>query len=261
MKIAECKNGQKEVTNNMINTRIKPLLQNAADIIFPPQCLSCRTSIGIGGSLCPDCWEDMSFISDPQCEICGLPFELEAADGILCGSCIKTPPPYQTARSVLKYDDKSRNLITNFKYGDKIHACDNFAKWMARAGKKTIENSDVITPVPLHRIRLFTRRYNQSALLTNSLKKITGIPAYNELLIRNKHTRPQVGLLPKQRKENVKGVFSLNPKYKHFIEGKSVILVDDVMTTGATIEACSKILKKSGAHKVNVLTIARTVKS
>ena len=237
---------------------VKSIFANGLDVIYPPQCLSCRSLVSQKGNLCSDCWEDIHFLSSPQCDRCGVPFEFEVAEGMLCGNCIAKEPSYLKARAVFKYDDSSRALITGFKYSDKLHISDHFAKWMIRVGREFIENADFIVPVPLHRIRLFMRRYNQSALLARSLSVSSGVDVCNDMLVRRKNTPPQAGLLFKQRVLNVRGAFKVNPKYEGRILGRNIILVDDVMTTGATIEACAKVLKKAGAASVNVLTVART---
>jgi ComF family protein len=242
------------------NTVITPFFTKTLDIIYPPQCLSCRVLVGAKGNLCPTCWENIQFIADPQCDSCGVPFELDSGRNILCGQCIAKPPSYAKARAVFRYDDASRDLITGFKYSDKIYSSDDFARWMIRVGKEIIESSDLIIPVPLHRIRLFTRRYNQAALLAYSIAKHCGLPVYTNMLLRKKHTAPQASLTFKQRLINVRGAFVVNQKYIDTIADKNIILIDDVMTTGATIETCAKVLVKAGAASVNILTMARTVK-
>jgi ComF family protein len=240
---------------------ITPLLKTAVDIIFPAQCLACPTIVTVKGNLCHHCWDNIAFISSPQCEKCGMPFELENSSGMLCGNCIgENGPRYDKARAVIQYDESSRNLITNFKYSDKTHSCKHFAAWMVRVGQEFIENADIIAPVPLHRIRLFTRRYNQSALLAKSISQQCGVPAHNRLLIRTKNTPPQASLTFKQRTINVRNAFKVNSTYANKITGKNIILVDDVITTGSTINACVRALKKSGAGEVYVLTLAMTVK-
>lgn len=242
------------------NIAAKPIITKALNAIYPPQCLSCKTIIGENGNLCPDCWEVIHFISGSKCNICGIPFEYEINEAAICGSCMFKKPSYDCARAVFKYDDASRSLITSFKYSDKIAASDYFAKWIARSASDLIDEADLIVAVPLHRIRLFTRRYNQSSLLANSLAKLTKKPIHHNMLRRTKNTKPQAGMMFKQRILNVRGAFKINAKYADLIKGKNIILIDDVMTTGATIEACAKAIKKAGASKVTALTVARTVK-
>ncbi|MDA0782364.1 MAG: ComF family protein [Rickettsiales bacterium] len=243
------------------NRKIKALINRTTDILFPPQCFSCRRNIESQGSLCSTCWEAIEFITTPQCNICGTPFELAAQNGSICGSCIASPPLFTNARSVFCYNDKSSRIITDFKYYDKTHNCKYFAAWLLRTGNELIEKSDIITSVPLHKIRLLGRRYNQSALLCNSLGKLAEKQVNNELIIRHKHTRPQAGLTFKTRIKNVKHAFKVNKKFVSEIDGKNILLIDDVITTGSTIDACTKTLLRAGASNVFVLTLAMTVKN
>ncbi|MCE3233438.1 MAG: competence protein ComF [Rickettsiaceae bacterium] len=241
-------------------TTIKPLFKSALDTIFPPQCMACRKFVQEKGGLCHSCWEAIDFISSPQCDKCGVPFELATHTELLCGKCISDAPKYYKARAVFLYDDSSSSIITRFKYGDQIHTSSSFAKWMVRVGQEVLKDADVVVPVPLHKRRLFSRRYNQSALLANSIGVEAGIDACNDMLLRVKNTKPQAGLTLNQRAVNVKGAFALNPKHKAKVIGKNVILVDDVITTGSTINACVNALLKAGAGQVSVLTLAMTVK-
>lgn len=239
---------------------IKPITKKAIDIIFPPRCLSCKVYVESDGSLCHNCWEEIDFISSPQCSSCGTPLEFATSDGTICGQCIANPPKYTMARSVLRYNEKSSKLITNFKYYDNTHSSNHFAKWLLRAGKDMIGDVDIITPVPLHKLRLLSRRYNQCALICNRLSEMTGITSYNNLLIRHKNTKPQAGLAFNKRINNVKSAFKINHDLIEQINDKNILLIDDVMTTGSTIDSCTKTLLNSGARNVYVLTIAMTVK-
>lgn len=230
------------------------------DTIFPPQCDSCGTLLNSNAGLCHKCWSDIDFIEDPKCRICGMPFEYDMGENVLCASCIQKTPPFDKARSVCKYNDVSRKLVTGFKFHDRIHMNNHLAKWMLRISDELLNESDIIIPVPLHRIRLWKRKYNQSALLAMSVSKMSDKPVIYDFLIRKKNTKAQSGLTFAQRQKNVKGAFILNPKYSSIINEKNILIVDDVMTTGATVLACAKILKRSGAKSVNILTFARTLK-
>lgn len=234
-------------------------LAKTLDVVFPSQCLVCRVRVSQHGTLCTGCWSNISFISAPYCGCCGLPFEYDMGEDALCGECIKERPPYSRARSALCYDEHSSQLITALKFGDQLHLAKIYGAWLDKAAKELIHNSDVIIPVPLHWRRFLKRRYNQSALLAQALAKETGLPVLENGLIRRKHTTPQTGLTKNQRQKNVRGAFKLNEKHRGTIKGKSVLLVDDVLTTGSTIAYCSKTLLKSGASNVNVLTLARRV--
>jgi len=239
--------------------------RKALDFLLPPQCLSCSALIEQGGALCPDCWQAVTFIAKPHCSICGLPFEFDdpgtlPSDENLCGSCIARPPVFQRARAVLAYDDASAPFILSFKHGDRTEAASAFARWMARAGADVLDNAEVIAPVPLHWTRLFRRRYNQAALLGQSLSNFSGVPAIPDLLLRKRPTSVQGRLSPAGRKRNVSGAFQLRAKHSRTIAAKRVLLVDDVLTTGATVSAVTRTLLAGGAASVDVLTLGRVLR-
>jgi ComF family protein len=228
------------------------------DALLPPRCLCCGMAVDRQGGLCPGCWTGLSFIAPPFCARCGLPFEYEAQDGAVCGACLAEPPAFARARAVLVYDDGSRPLVLGFKHGDRIHAADAYGGWLARAGAELLTDADLLAPVPLHWGRLFRRRYNQAALLAQALSKRSGVPTLPDLLVRRRATPTQGGLDRKGRHRNVKGAFQL--RAPGTVAGKRVVLVDDVLTTGATLAECARVLVKSGAARVDVLTLARVVK-
>jgi ComF family protein len=212
------------------------------------------------GGLCSDCWIKVDFNSEPACRICNYPFAFEATNNSICGSCIKERPIYEKAYSVFRYNEHSKILLHRFKYSDKTYLAPYFAKWIQRAAKDALIDADILVPVPLHTKRLFSRLYNQSSLLCMYLSKYTSIAFEPLVLQKDKYTIPQTGLERNKRLNNVKNAFSINPEEQSAIEGKKVVLVDDVMTTGATISACTKELIKNGnAAKVTVVTLARTV--
>lgn len=177
----------------------------------------------------------------------------------LCGRCIADQPPFKAARAVLRYDAFSKDLVLGLKYADKTDRVPVFAHWLARAGKEMLEQSDAIVPVPLHPKRLLARRFNQSALLAQALKKYSSAPVWVDGLQRKLYTVPQADLTRLQRLENVKNAFVANPLRSNAISGKTIVLVDDVMTTMATVSECTKALLEAGAKEVRVLTLARTV--
>jgi len=238
---------------------IMKVLNHIVDLILPPQCVVCRSAVDSSGNICASCWKRLNFISEPLCEACGYPFPYEAPGIKFCAACVRKAPPFDRARAALRYDEHSKGLVTGLKFSDKTHQAPTFAKLMATAGNPLINESDCIIPVPLHRVRLFMRRYNQAALLALGLAKISAKPVIYDMLVRKINTPPQMRLNRRERQKNVKSAFGLNEKYREKVKGKSVLLVDDVMTTGATIESCAKALKKSGAWRVNVLTLARVV--
>ena len=241
-------------------TRVVATAANALlDALLPPRCLCCGASVDRQGGLCPGCWSALIFIAPPYCACCGLPFEYETQDGNLCGACLAEPPAFARARAVLVYDDGSRPLVLSFKHGDRIHAAGAYGTWLARAGAELLTDADLLVPVPLHRGRLFRRRYNQAALLTQALSKRTGIETIPDALQRQRATPTQGGLDRKGRLRNVKGAFRLHPGQS--VVDRRVVVVDDVLTTGATLAACARVLTRAGAARVDVLTLARVVKS
>lgn len=231
----------------------------ALDALWPPRCALCQKSVGDAGQLCPSCWGQFAFISDPACASCGLPFAFDTGPDTLCGECLADPPPFDHARAALRYNDSSRNLILGFKHGDHTLLTRLFAPWLMLAGKSFIMEADIIVPVPLHRWRLLRRRYNQAALLASALARLSRKPFDPLVLQRRRFTRSQGGLGRSARERNVQGAFYISPEKIRHIKGKSILLVDDVYTTGATVKACARALKQAGAARVLALTIARVV--
>ncbi|TNE34695.1 MAG: ComF family protein [Alphaproteobacteria bacterium] len=230
------------------------------DAAFPPGCASCAEPIDIPGTLCANCWQDLTYITPPFCEACGYPFEYAEPGVILCGVCVKRAPSFTRARAVLKYDDASRDMILGYKHSDQTDRAPAFASWMLRAGRELVEECDIICPVPLHRRRLVARRFNQSALLALEIGRLAKRAVCPDMLLRIKPTRSQGGLSARARFRNVKGVFKANPLRLSQIEDQRILLIDDVYTTGATLEACSDCLLRTGAADVDVLTFSRVVR-
>lgn len=227
------------------------------DALLPPRCLACGGLSETPGALCARCWEAVSFLTAPFCAQCGRPFDVDPGPAALCGACVADPPAFARARAVMRYDDASKGLILRFKHADKTAAAPFFARWMARAGADLLAEADLLMPVPLHRWRLFHRRYNQAALLANALSRLSGVACRPDGLLRVRHTAPQGTKGRRERRGNVRGAFRLRPRVA--VEGRRVLLVDDVLTTGATIEECAGVLLDGGAAAVDVLTLARVV--
>lgn len=227
------------------------------DALLPPRCLACTAAVDIPGRLCPACWAEVDFIAAPHCATCGLPFAYDEGAEAVCGACAAETPAFDRARAVLRYNGVARSLVLGFKHGDRTHAAPAFADWIGRGGEALLEGAEVVTPVPLHRWRLFTRRYNQSGLLAREIARDWGLEFSPDLLRRTRHTPSQAGLKRDQRFLNVRGAFKL--RQGRAVEGRRVVLVDDVMTTGATVNACARALKQAGAETVDVLTLARVV--
>lgn len=232
----------------------------ALDTILPPRCVVTGDMVDRQGMISPDVWSKLSFIADPKCACCGFPFDFEVEEGSLCASCIDYPPKFETARAALKYDDISRDMVLGFKHGDKLHAAKAFVPWLKMAGADILADADMLIPVPLHHWRLVKRRYNQSAVIAHALSKETNIPVVVDGLQRTRATPPQGHLSSKERFKNVKHAFAVNEKHLEALRGKTVVLIDDVYTTGATVNECTKVLLKAGALRVHVLTLARVAR-
>ena len=237
----------------------------ALDTILPPRCVITGEMVDRQGMIAPDAWSKLDFINDPQCTKCGVPFGfevegIEGEQGTHCLQCLDYPPPYTSARAALKYDDNSRDLILGFKHADQTHAVLAFMPWLKNAGAEMLVEADALIPVPLHRWRLLKRRYNQSSIIASALSKETAIPVLHEGLLRTRATQTQGHLNFEERRKNVKRAFVVNEKYENDIKGKSLVLIDDVYTTGATVKECAKALKKAGAKAVHILTLARVVR-
>jgi ComF family protein len=234
------------ITDNM------KLLRAAADFILPALCGICQARTDQSGALCAQCWGKLSFISAPYCDCCGAPFSLPSEPGLLCAACLTQPPLYRKARAALVYDELGRKLISQFKYGDKLHLLPTFAPWLQRAAADLLPGANIIMPVPLHWTRLWGRRFNQAALLARTV----GLPVDTRTLVRKRRTAQQVGMTREQRMRNVAEAFTVRGS----VAGKTIILVDDVHTTGATLTACTQALLSAAAKEVRVLTLARVVR-
>jgi ComF family protein len=231
--------------------------EKTLDLLLPPLCLSCDAPVGSARTLCPACWGEIHFIAAPFCSCCGAPFEVPVGDGMLRGGCIGNPPHFNAARGAMLYNDASKRLVLSFKHSDRTYPAWALTAWMHRAGQEFWAEADYLVPVPLHRWRLFKRRYNQSALLAQHMGAIAAKPVLVDALLRLRPTPTQGHMNRKERQENVKGAFGLNPRYAAQLQDKTIILVDDVLTTGATVNECSTVLLKAGVKAVNVQTLAR----
>lgn len=232
----------------------------AVSLVLPHRCLSCRDVMPDANGLCMTCWDKLTFLGSPCCAHCGYPFELNEGREALCAACTIRRPAYDRARAVFSYDDHSRDLVLAFKHGDHTETAPALGAWLARAGAALAADADIVAPVPLHRHRLWQRRFNQAALLAAQAARIWDRPYYPDLLTRERATPSQGNLGFKARHRNVKRAFALSGRYRDAIQGQTVLLVDDVFTTGATVEECARVLKAEGAHAVHVVTLARVPK-
>lgn len=226
------------------------------DVAFPPSCPACHTTVSAQDNFCSECFAALKQISAPQCACCGIPFAFDGGADAQCPECLAEPPSFDTARAPLVYDHISAPLIRGLKFHDRYTGLRRaVAMMLAAHGERP---TDLIVPVPLHWRRLFMRRFNQSALLGFGLSRALHIPCLPQGLKRTRYTTPQMRLPRAERLKNVRNAFAVPDAAG--IEGKHVLLVDDVVTTGATVAACAAALKKAGAASVHVLALARTVK-
>jgi ComF family protein len=230
------------------------------DIALPTLCVSCREPVD-GEGVCADCWAKLSFIAPPFCPRLGIPFVYDPGPELLSMEAIANPPAYQRARAAVRYDDVARTLVHALKYQDRTDLAPAMGRWMARAGKELLSDADVLVPVPLHWRRGWSRRYNQSGALARVISRQSGVTLASDALRRVRRTEQQVGLSRAQRATNVQGAFKVAPDRAAEVQGRRVILVDDVLTSGATVDACARALLRAKAAQVDVLVFARVVDS
>ncbi|MDE2182158.1 MAG: ComF family protein [Alphaproteobacteria bacterium] len=236
--------------------------RTALDLFYPPLCIICREPVGDPNGLCPSCWSTLHFLEGAACGICGLPFEVDPGGEMLCAACLAHPPAFDRARAILRYDDASKGPVLALKHADRLDLVPAFGRWLDRVGRDLLAHSDVIVPVPLHRLRLWTRRYNQSAEIARALGRACG-KTVDPLLLSRRRATPSQGKMPSAaaRRTNVRGAFAVPAERARDVSGRRILLVDDVMTTGATADACAKAFKRAGADKVFVLALARVVRA
>ena len=233
------------------------LTNSLGRFLFPAVCAGCQSAVTRSGSVCPNCWAKLRFIERPFCEVLGLPFSYDLGKGFLSAEAIAEPPPFGRLRAAVLYQDLAAHLVTALKYGDRTDLVPLMGGWMRRAGDELLLDADVIVPVPLHAGRLWRRRFNQSAELGRNIAKHSTIAFSPLALKRVKATRAQVGLGQKQRQDNMRGAFRVADARRFEIEGRRVLLIDDVYTTGATAASATRALKRAGAKDVDVLVFAR----
>jgi ComF family protein len=231
----------------------------AVDVVLPPTCLACRHPIGGAGGLCPACWGKAGFIERPFCERLGTPFPHDLGGALLSPAAIANPPAYERARAALRYGDVGRELVHLLKYGDRLDLVRPLGRWMARAGAELLHDADALVPVPLHWMRLWQRRFNQSAALARAISETARLPVRDHILTRVRATPPQVGLARPERARNMEGAFAVPRPARAEVKGQKLVLVDDVLTSGATVDACAKALRRAGAERVDVLVLTRVV--
>ena len=232
----------------------------ALDIALPTLCVACREPVD-GEGVCAECWSKLSFIERPHCPRLGIPFVYDPGPDMLSMEAIATPPAYHRARAAVRYDEVARTLVHALKYQDRTDLAPTMGRWMARAGHEVLDGADMLIPVPLHWRRAWHRRYNQSGALARAIARQSGVRLRGDILQRVRATEQQVGLSRPQRASNVQGAFGVSEGRQNEIAGRRVVLIDDVLTSGATLDACSRALLRAKAAQVDVLVFARVVDS
>ena len=238
-----------------IATVARAVTRTALDFALPPRCPACGLIVGEAHRFCLACWQSLRFLGDPACGRCGLPFEYDAGDGAECGACLAAPPRFDRLRAAVAYGEVARAVALKLKYAGRPGVAETMAQLMRR---HVGEGDGILAPVPLHRWRIWRRGYNQSALIVRALARGSGLPADLALIERTKATPPLRGLGRRERALAVRGAFRLGRGRD--VKGQAITLVDDVFTSGATANACAKLLKRSGAAQVNILCWARVLR-
>lgn len=236
-------------------------LQAALQVIYPPQCLSCAAPVASDFGLCADCWRETPFIAGLACDQCGIPLPGgEAGEIAHCDDCIAIARPWDRGRAALVYRDNGRRLVLALKHGDRMDLARPAGGWMLKAARPILQPGMLVVPVPLHWLRLFRRRFNQAALLSRALARGAGLDHCPDALIRRRNTGNQDGKTREARFANLVDAFAVPRRRMARIEGRDILLVDDVMTSGATFAATTEALVSAGARSVNVLCLARVAK-
>ena len=230
------------------------------NLLYPPSCLACHGATNAPDTLCTACWRQVRFIERPYCERLGTPFAQDLGPGLLSPEAMADPPVWARARAVAGFDEgPARQLVYRLNYSDRMEIARPLGRWMARAGVELLEEADLLIPIPLHRMRLAHRRFNQSMALALSISESCGVPVEGFALERAKRSAPQVGLSRLQRAANVQGAFKVAQDRRHLIAGRRIVLVDDVLTSGATSNAAARALLRAGAAQVDLLVFARVI--
>ena len=235
------------------------LARRASDFLFPPTCPGCGRMLARHSGVCPACWQKITFIERPYCEVLGTPFSHDLGAGMLCAEAIANPPDFDRARAVCAFNGTAKNLVHALKYRDRTELAPMLALWMARAGSEILAECDAIIPVPLHSRRLLSRKFNQAAELAGQISQLSGKPMLAAAVSRTRNTEHQVGLGRTGRAENVRGAVKVTERGKLEITGKRVVLIDDVYTTGATVSAMARAIRSSHAADISILTFARAL--
>jgi len=227
------------------------------DIVYPAHCPGCGSGTAEPGALCGACWQTMAFIARPYCERLGTPFSVDVGGPLLSPAAIAEPPAFDRARAVALHEGDARLFVTRLKFGDRLDLAKPMGRLMAAAGKEVLEGAHALVPVPLHWTRHLWRRFNQSSVLAEEIALQCGVPVMHDLIRRRKRTPQQIGLSKAERASNLQGAFEVPVAAKPRVEGRHLVLVDDVHTTGATLNACARVLRRAGAARIDVVTFTK----
>ena len=241
-------------------------MKAALRLIYPPQCIACGTAVDATGALCPECWRDCDFITGCACDLCGVPLpglagQQENGADLRCDDCLTAPPPWQRGRAALVYGDVGRALALSLKHADRPDLAEPLGAWLSNAASALIAPGMIVAPIPLHPTRMMKRRYNQAALLSDRLARAHGLTHLPGLLRRIRATGAQDHRSHAERHRNLEGAIAVAPRHRDRIAGRPVLLVDDVMASGATLDAASRALAAARAGPVSVAVLARAVKT
>lgn len=234
--------------------------KTAANFLFPPICIGCKSIVSHDGTLCASCWNGIRFIEKPYCPVMGTPFSHDLGKYFLSAEALSETPPFARLRSATIHQGLARHMTILLKFHDRTDLAPWMARWMLRAGEELITDCDMIIPVPLHRWRFWRRRFNQSAELSRHLAHFSSKPLCVDILERSRNTRQQTTLSASQRKKNVDGAFRVAKEKQAELKGRHILLIDDVYTTGATLRAATRCLSRYGAAQIDVLTFSRVLK-
>lgn len=243
------------------NRRASAVFQTVLELIYPSCCLTCDEQVETSGALCGNCWRETPFIQGLVCDLCGTPLPGEAKEAAdFCDDCLRIARPWRKGRCALVYKGNGRKMVMALKHGDRHEIASIAGVWLNRTAQPMLENDSILVPVPLHWTRFFKRRFNQSALLAQAIARSSNLPYHPDLLHRHKRTVSLDGLSRDERFARLSGVISPSKRGRRILRGRSVLLVDDVMTSGATLAASAEACRTAGAKDICVLALARVVK-
>jgi ComF family protein len=225
-------------------------------LALPPRCAGCGAPVGQDHRFCATCWSGLRFLGPPWCAACNLPFDYDRGEGALCGACLARPPRHAGVRAAVAYGPVARDLALRLKYGGRIAFAETMGRQMARLMP---DHAELLIPVPLHRWRIWTRGFNQAALIAETLSRLSSVPHDRTALVRTRRTAPLRGLGGRQRMKMVASAFAIADGARERVRGKAIVLVDDVHTSGATADACTRVLLRAGAASVTILAWARVL--